>query len=231
MLPACCKFYFSAAYCCCCFSPLTIGIYGFQFQFGNFIRHAAFRPTPLACLAIVDFNLLLFIDKIYGEICINRWTMGPAGATANANAKTNMNVWVWMQMWVWIECGNLDIYCIFGKRRGRGGPPIGAFPLHNDESECIWLQHLPLLPTSSAPSRFPSVPIPSPFWQSPLLLSISAEHFTQLTRFCFCLFWCHQPNGSRSGQGTRVRLGEGLEMRRGRSVIACFLLAMAASIF
>lgn len=163
MLPACCTLYCTAASCCRCFSPLTIGIYGFQFQFGDFTHHAPLRQTPLACLAIVDFNLLLFIDKIYGEICINRWTMGPAGATANANAKTNANVWVsvrvWMRMpmwvWVWIACGNLDIYCIFGKRRGRGGPPIGAFPLHSDESECICLQHLQPLPTSPPPSLVP----------------------------------------------------------------------------
>lgn len=144
---------------------------------------------------------------------------GSSRSHSECKCETNVNVWVrvWMRvsMWVWVRiaCGNLDIYCIFGKGRGRGGPPIGAFPLHNDESECICLQHMQQLPT-----YHPLLPHPpthshcsSPFWQSPLLLSISAEHFTQLTRFCFCLFWCHQPNGSAngSGQGRGWRRGVG----------------------
>lgn len=102
-------------------------------------------------------------------------------------------------------------------------------------SACNICSHYqPPLHRLSSPIPLPTpVASPSPFWQSPLLLSISAEHFTQLTRFCFCLFWCHQPNGSAngSGEGTRLRLAEGLETERGRGVVACLLLALAASIF
>lgn len=86
----------------------------------------------------------------------------------------------------------------FGQRRRCTGSQ--AFPLQNGNAKCNWFQLLValllLLP----------LPLPLPLPQRlrlcvslfVLLLSISAQHFTQLTRFCFCLFWCQSRCTPRS---------------------------------
>lgn len=129
--------------------------------------------SSLPCLAIVDFNLLLFIDKIYAEICINRWTMDPAGAAANANAITNVNLNVNVNVGVNVNSIRQFRYLLhFRQGAWLGVAAISAAPTISD-SDCICLQHFAACPVTSPP---PPLPLP---------LSIHPFSFTDSHRFCF----------------------------------------------